>query len=172
MPQLPKPVRAYLGLWVTAVDGARELPRRVAELPVVAASSGARATLRLGQRYAELVTRGDGLISRLQGSPEDPPAWATFDEDVAPTAEFPEVPEVPDLPEVPEPSNVLDLRESPTPSAPRGRAPSAFDTVVDDQAAATDEAADAPERSVRRGSARTNGGRPRGTRRPPRRQEP
>ena len=82
MAELPKPVRAYIGLWARAISEARELPRRAAELPVVVASTTARATLRAGQQYADLVTRGDGVLSRLQGTSEEPPAWATFDEDL------------------------------------------------------------------------------------------
>lgn len=81
MAELPKPVRAYIGLWARAVTEARDLPRRVVELPVLAASSTARATLRVGQQYADLVNLGDGVLSKLHGTSEEPPSWATFDDD-------------------------------------------------------------------------------------------
>lgn len=40
-----------------------------------------QASLRLQQEYAGLVARGDELIVQLSGSSDEPPAWATFDEE-------------------------------------------------------------------------------------------
>jgi hypothetical protein len=80
MSQLPGPVRATLGLVVVAVDTARTLPDRVVELPVRVVSTALQASLRAQQRYAELTMRGDELLERWRGVPEEPPEWATFDE--------------------------------------------------------------------------------------------
>lgn len=42
-----------------------------------------QASLRLQQEYAGLVARGDELIVSLRANSDEPPAWATFDEDTA-----------------------------------------------------------------------------------------
>src|SRR5919201_791867 len=80
MSQLPGPVRATLGLAVVAVATARTLPDNVVELPVRVVSTALQASLRAQQRYAELTMRGDELLERWRGVPEEPPEWATFDE--------------------------------------------------------------------------------------------
>ena len=68
-----------------AVDAARLLPDRAVELPVLAVSTALQFSLRAQQRYTELTLRGDELLGRLHGPPEEPPSWATFDdEDAAP----------------------------------------------------------------------------------------
>jgi hypothetical protein len=77
---IPTPVRAALGLLANAVDAARTLPDRAVELPVLAVSTALQFSLRAQQRYAELALRGDELIDRLHGPPDEPPAWATFDD--------------------------------------------------------------------------------------------
>ena len=91
MAPIPTPVRAALGLMASAVESARTLPDRVVELPVLAVSTALQVSLRAQQRYAELTLRGDELIGRLHGPPEEPPAWATFDDEGtdAPPADAP-----------------------------------------------------------------------------------
>ncbi|MCL2780016.1 MAG: hypothetical protein FWD74_00715 [Actinomycetia bacterium] len=79
MPHVPAPVRAALGLAAVAVDQAKTLPERAVQLPVLAAGSAMAAALRAHQRYAALTSRGDEVIARLRGAPEEPPEWATFD---------------------------------------------------------------------------------------------
>ncbi|HEY3714865.1 MAG TPA: hypothetical protein VGL39_10080 [Jatrophihabitantaceae bacterium] len=81
MSPIPTPVRAALGLVVNAVEAARTLPDRAVELPVLAVSTALQFSLRAQQRYAELTLRGDELLGRLHGPPEDPPSWATFDDE-------------------------------------------------------------------------------------------
>ena len=86
-------MRAALGLVANAVDAARTLPDRAVELPVLAVSTALQFSLRAQQRYAELTLRGDELLGRLHAPPEEPPSWATFDDqesaDVHPAAEPP-----------------------------------------------------------------------------------
>jgi len=84
MAPLPTPVRAALGLAANAVEAARTLPDRVVELPVLAVSTALQISLRAQQRYTELALRGDELIGRLHAPPEEPPSWATFDDEVPP----------------------------------------------------------------------------------------
>ena len=74
-------MRAALGLVVNAVEAARTLPDRAVELPVLAVSTALQFSLRAQQRYAELALRGDELLGRLHGPPEEPPSWATFDDE-------------------------------------------------------------------------------------------
>jgi hypothetical protein len=84
MAPLPTPVRAALGLAANAVDAARTLPDRVVELPVLAVSTALQISLRAQQRYTELTLRGDEVLDRLHAPPEEPPSWATFDDEVPP----------------------------------------------------------------------------------------
>jgi hypothetical protein len=85
--QLPGPVRAFVGLMAVAADEAKHLPDRAIELPMLAVSSALQASLRAQQRYARLTARGDDVISRRQPS-DDPPSWATFDDDPVAPAEL------------------------------------------------------------------------------------
>lgn len=80
MSSLPTPLRAALGVAVVAVDTARTLPQKAAELPVIAVSTALQLSLRAQQRYAELTVRGDELIGRVRGVPDEAPPWATFDD--------------------------------------------------------------------------------------------
>src|SRR6266536_1616684 len=81
MAQIPTPLRAALGLMANAIEGARTLPDKAVELPVMAVSTALQFSLRAQQRYAELTLRGDEVLSRLHGLPEEPPDWATFDDE-------------------------------------------------------------------------------------------
>jgi hypothetical protein len=92
MAPLPTPVRAALGLAANAVEAARTLPDRVVELPVLAVSTALQISLRAQQRYTELALRGDELIGRLHAPPEEPPSWATFDDEVPPASARPAEP--------------------------------------------------------------------------------
>lgn len=87
MSPLPTSVRASIGLAAVAVSAARELPRKVVELPVIAAGAALQISLRAQQQYAELIAKGDDVLGQLRGIPEEPPSWATFDE--SPAAETP-----------------------------------------------------------------------------------
>jgi hypothetical protein len=79
---IPTPLRAAAGLAAVAVDEARRLPSRLASLPVVALGAALQASMRVQQRYAELIGRGDQVLSGVRDGDEQPP-WAQFDEDVA-----------------------------------------------------------------------------------------
>lgn len=81
MAQIPTPLRAALGLVANAIEGARTLPDKAVELPVLAVSTALQFSLRAQQRYAEFALRGDELIGRIRGVPEEPPSWATFDDE-------------------------------------------------------------------------------------------
>lgn len=88
MAPLPTPVRAALGLAAVAVEQARKFPDRAVELPVLVVSTALQFSLRAQQRYAELAMRGDDVLGRLREPPEEPPSWATFD-DETPEAQAP-----------------------------------------------------------------------------------
>src|SRR6266700_8175215 len=81
MAQIPTPLRAALGLMANAIEGARTLPDNAVELPVMAVSTALQFSRRAQQRYAELTLRGDELLGRLHGLPDEPPDWATFDDE-------------------------------------------------------------------------------------------
>jgi hypothetical protein len=81
MKQLPLPVRIAAGLAVTAVDRARTLPGRLAELPVSVVSQALQLYMRVQQQVTELAIKGDDALSSLRPV-EETPEWATFDEDV------------------------------------------------------------------------------------------
>lgn len=78
---LPPPLRAAAGLAAKAVEEARRLPNRLVSLPVVAVGAAMQLSMRAQQEYAELVSRGDELITALRGNSDGPPPWAQFDED-------------------------------------------------------------------------------------------
>ena len=61
---IPAPLRAAVGLVVTAADEARRLPDRALELPMLAVSTALQASVRAQQRYARLTARGDALLNR------------------------------------------------------------------------------------------------------------
>ncbi len=93
MAQLPVPVRAALGLIASVADAIKDgrglpdglvegIADKALELPVLAVSTALQASLRAQQRYAALTVRGDELLSQLRGGPpEEPPAWAQFDDE-------------------------------------------------------------------------------------------
>ena len=78
--EIPAPLRAAAGLAAVAVDEARRLPTRLASLPVLALGAALQASMRVQQRYAELIGRGDQVLSGMR-EPEVQPPWAQFDED-------------------------------------------------------------------------------------------
>jgi hypothetical protein len=80
--QLPGPLRAAVGLAADVADEARRLPDRAIELPMLAVSSVLQLSLRAQQRYAALTVRGDEVLGRRPT--DEPPAWATFDDDPLP----------------------------------------------------------------------------------------
>jgi hypothetical protein len=79
MKSLPLPVRVAAGLVVTAVEQARNLPRRAVEFPVTAVSQALQASMRVQQTITELAIKGDRVLG--SNPVEDKPSWATFDED-------------------------------------------------------------------------------------------
>jgi hypothetical protein len=84
---LPTPLRALLGLAALAVEEARKLPESLpstlTSVPVEAVSAAMQASLRFQQQLTSLAVRGDELISQFRGVSDEPPQWATFDEDGA-----------------------------------------------------------------------------------------
>jgi len=77
--EIPTPLRAAAGLAAIAVDEARRLPNRLATLPIVAVGAAMQASMKIQQRYAGLVARGDEVLDGRRAG-EQPP-WARFDED-------------------------------------------------------------------------------------------
>ncbi|KAA5837065.1 lipid droplet-associated protein [Saccharopolyspora hirsuta] len=88
MSSFPLPVRVAAGLAATAVEQARRLPTTLLGLPVTVASQALQASMRVQQQITELAIKGDEALAVLR-TPEEQPAWATFDEDE------PEEPEAP-----------------------------------------------------------------------------
>ncbi|HJP80590.1 MAG TPA: lipid droplet-associated protein [Pseudonocardiaceae bacterium] len=82
MKPLPLPLRVAAGLAVTAVDRARQLPEKLAELPVTVVSQALQLSMRVQQQVTELAIKGDDALSSLRPV-EEKPEWATFDEDKA-----------------------------------------------------------------------------------------
>jgi hypothetical protein len=80
MKPLPLPVRIAAGLAVAAVEQARHLPEKLAELPVTVVSQALQLSMRLQQQVTELAIKGDDALATLRPV-EESPAWATFDED-------------------------------------------------------------------------------------------
>ncbi|MER7015659.1 lipid droplet-associated protein [Saccharopolyspora sp. NPDC000359] len=81
MSSFPLPVRVAAGLAATAVEQARRLPTTLLGLPVTVASQALQASMRVQQQITELAIKGDEALAVLR-TPEEQPAWATFDEDV------------------------------------------------------------------------------------------
>ncbi|MGQ0575287.1 MAG: lipid droplet-associated protein [Pseudonocardia sp.] len=81
MKPLPLPLRIAAGLVATAVEQARELPRRAVEFPVTAVSQALQASMRVQQTITELAIKGDRALGALRPV-EEKPSWATFDEDL------------------------------------------------------------------------------------------
>lgn len=80
MSSIPSPLRAALGVALSAADGLRHLPDKAIELPMTAVSTALQYSLKAQQQYAELVARGDAVLHRATVT-DEPPAWATFDAD-------------------------------------------------------------------------------------------
>jgi hypothetical protein len=68
------------GLAATAVEHARDLPAKLAGLPVTVASQALQVSMRVQQQVTELAIKGDEVLAGLRPV-EETPAWATFDED-------------------------------------------------------------------------------------------
>jgi hypothetical protein len=81
MKSLPLPLRVAAGLAATAVEHARDLPAKLAGLPVTVASQALQMSMRVQQQVTELAIKGDEVLSGLRPV-EEAPAWATFDEDL------------------------------------------------------------------------------------------
>jgi hypothetical protein len=96
MPDAPMPLKVVLGLAATAVEEARKLPETlpavITQAPVLAITTAMSASLRLQQRLASLASRGDEVLSRVRGTSEEPPSWATFDDPPAEAAGSAELP--------------------------------------------------------------------------------
>ncbi|QIZ36008.1 lipid droplet-associated protein [Saccharopolyspora sp. ASAGF58] len=80
MSSFPLPVRVAAGLAATAIEQARQLPATLLGLPVTVASQALQASMRIQQQITELAIKGDEALAGLR-TPEEQPAWATFDED-------------------------------------------------------------------------------------------
>jgi hypothetical protein len=81
MKPLPLPLRIAAGLAATAVEQARELPAKLAGLPVTVVSQALQLSMRLQQQVTELAIKGDEVLAGLRPV-EETPEWATFDEDL------------------------------------------------------------------------------------------
>ena len=123
--QLPMPFRAAIGLAAEAVENARHLPDRAIELPMLAVSTALQMSLRAQQRYAMLAARGDELLNHREPG-DEPPPWATFDDEMRGTSGDPLLDEVAD--------DLPDLGNGATKpiNGPRNGAPSRFDAIGDE----------------------------------------
>ncbi|CRK61620.1 FIG00821686: hypothetical protein [Alloactinosynnema sp. L-07] len=74
-------MRLAAGLAATAVEQARDLPTKLAGLPVTVASQALQVSMRVQQHVTELAIKGDEALAALRPVEEDPD-WATFDEDI------------------------------------------------------------------------------------------
>ena len=81
MRSLPLPLRVAAGLAATAVEQARDLPAKIAGLPVTVASQALQMSMRVQQHITELAIKGDEVFAGLRPV-EETPEWATFDEDL------------------------------------------------------------------------------------------
>jgi hypothetical protein len=81
MRSLPLPLRIAAGLAATAVEHARDLPAKLAGLPVTVASQALQMSMRVQQQVTELAIKGDEALAGLRPV-EETPEWATFDEDI------------------------------------------------------------------------------------------
>ena len=81
MKSLPLPLRVAAGLAATAVEHARDLPAKLAGLPVTVASQALQVSMRVQQQVTELAIKGDEVLAGLRPV-EETPEWATFDEDL------------------------------------------------------------------------------------------
>jgi hypothetical protein len=129
---VPTPLAAALGLVPTVIEGARRIPGKAVQLPVLAVSSALTALDGAKREYDELAGRGVRLVARLRGTSFDDvedrvedalqgtPLAAPYDalEDTLEDA-------------VAKVSDLLDkaARREPTPSAPTG-APAPVDTAA------------------------------------------
>lgn len=81
MRSLPLPLRVAAGLAASAVEHARDLPAKLAGLPVTVASQALQMSMRVQQQVTELAIKGDEALAGLRPV-EETPEWATFDEDI------------------------------------------------------------------------------------------
>ncbi|MGI8870431.1 MAG: hypothetical protein ACR2F6_16675 [Mycobacteriales bacterium] len=68
---IPGPLRAAAGLAAVAIDEVKRLPDRLVALPVTAVSTALQTSLKAQSHYADLVERGDALLSGLRGDQDD-----------------------------------------------------------------------------------------------------
>jgi len=101
----------------TVIEDRRALPDKALGLPVLAVSTALQISLRAQQRYAAFTAKGDEVLAQLRGIPDEPPAWARFDELPA---------DEPSDDDSDAPRRASGVR------APRNGAPSAFDAVGDE----------------------------------------
>jgi hypothetical protein len=129
MPQLPAPLRAAIGAIATVVEERHTLPDKALQFPVLAVSTALQISLRAQQRYAALTAKGDEVLGQRQPTPEEPPAWAVFDDPPEPPISHP-APAQRDAAARPAKKSTR-VRKVP---APRASAPSRFDLVADQPA--------------------------------------
>ena len=68
---VPTPLAAALGLVPTVLDGARRLPGKAVQLPVLAVSSALGAIDSAKREYDELADRGEKFVARMRGASFD-----------------------------------------------------------------------------------------------------
>ena len=136
MPQLPAPLRAAIGAIATVVEDRHTLPDRALQFPVLAVSTTLQLSLRAQQRYAALTAKGDEVLGHLHGAPEEPPAWAVFDDPPeGPADQTAPAPPSPPSPSAQKSAPVRKPAASKKVPAPRATSPSRFDLVAQDQPA-------------------------------------
>ncbi|MFC4125601.1 lipid droplet-associated protein [Nocardia rhizosphaerae] len=82
--QPPFLARVAAGAAVYAWEETRRLPTAAVNFPISAISRVLQTTMHVQQFVTSLALKGDGVFERLGSAPQEQPAWATFDEDLAP----------------------------------------------------------------------------------------
>jgi hypothetical protein len=78
--------RVAVGAAVYALEETRKLPATALSLPMNAVSQVLQTAMHAQQFVASLAIKGDAALEPLLGGAEEQPAWATFDDDAADTA--------------------------------------------------------------------------------------
>ncbi len=88
MATAPYGVRLLVGAATIAVEETIKLPKTILMYPMTLASQAAHIVMRFQQNMTELVIKGDATLDAIFPPKEEQPEWATFDEDLATTAQL------------------------------------------------------------------------------------
>ncbi|MFF0817440.1 lipid droplet-associated protein [Rhodococcus sp. NPDC003318] len=80
----PFAARVAAGIAVTLVEEVQKLPATAAALPMTAVSQVLQTGMHVQQTVTALAIKGDEALAVFFPQTQEQPAWATFDDDVAP----------------------------------------------------------------------------------------